>query len=291
MRAEALRALPTALSTVRLTARLRRGLLASALAAAALAAGYLLWFRDSALVRVETVRVTGLSDDASPRTRAALIAAGRQMTTLHVRTDELERAVAAHRAVGSVVARPDFPHTLRIHVVERIAVALVGPSAASRSPVAADGTVLERRAGLGRLPVIESRRPIRSGRLRERAALAMLRVAALAPDALRRRAQAVAPADPRGVVVELRAGPELVFGDGSRLAAKWAAASRVLAHPGAAGARYIDLRLPERPAAGGLVAPPLAPEPAPGGAPPAGLRGQPSTPTRDPANPGPPLDG
>jgi cell division protein FtsQ len=55
-----------------------------------------------------------------------------------------------------------------------------------------------------------------------------------------------------GLVAELRAGPELRFGDPSRLPAKWIAAARVLAASGARGASYIDLRLPERPAAGGL---------------------------------------
>ena len=47
-------------------------------------------------------------------------------------------------------------------------------------------------------------------------------------------------------------GPELIFGDASRVRAKWIAAARVLADPDAAGATYIDVRLPDRPAAGGL---------------------------------------
>ena len=44
-------------------------------------------------------------------------------------------------------------------------------------------------------------------------------------------------------------GPVLYFGDSHRLAAKWAAASRVLADASSRGATYLDLRLPERPAA------------------------------------------
>jgi cell division protein FtsQ len=55
-----------------------------------------------------------------------------------------------------------------------------------------------------------------------------------------------------GIVVQVRKGPELRFGDASRIPAKWMAAARVLAAAGARGATYIDLRLPERPAAGGL---------------------------------------
>jgi hypothetical protein len=53
-------------------------------------------------------------------------------------------------------------------------------------------------------------------------------------------------------VVELRDGPEVLFGDADYIAEKWTAAVRVLADGGAAGATYIDVRLPERPVAGGL---------------------------------------
>ena len=88
-----------------------------------------------------------------------------------------------------------------------------------------------------------------------------------------------------GIVVELRDGPELIFGDATRVRAKWVAATRVLADPDSEGATYIDVRLPGRPAAGGLPAATLAPVA------PAGSEGQttpqattpPSTDTVDPA--------
>ena len=53
-----------------------------------------------------------------------------------------------------------------------------------------------------------------------------------------------------GVRVSVRQGPVIQFGAPTRLAAKWAAATRVLADHGSGGARFIDVRLPERPAAG-----------------------------------------
>jgi cell division protein FtsQ len=56
----------------------------------------------------------------------------------------------------------------------------------------------------------------------------------------------------RGLVARLRNGPDLIFGDTRRLRAKWLAVARVLADKGSQGASYIDVRLPERPAAGGL---------------------------------------
>jgi hypothetical protein len=57
---------------------------------------------------------------------------------------------------------------------------------------------------------------------------------------------------PQGLIAVLTSGPKLRFGDGSRLEAKWIAATRVLHDPAARDAAYIDLRIPERPAAGGL---------------------------------------
>jgi hypothetical protein len=68
-----------------------------------------------------------------------------------------------------------------------------------------------------------------------------------------------------GLVVLLRDGPDLIFGDAFNTRAKWMAAARVLADKTAAGATYIDLRLPGRPAAGGLPAETLTPV-APAGA-------------------------
>ena len=44
-----------------------------------------------------------------------------------------------------------------------------------------------------------------------------------------------------------------MFGDGEDARAKWTAAARVLAEPSAAGATYLDLRIPGRVAAGGLA--------------------------------------
>ena len=43
-----------------------------------------------------------------------------------------------------------------------------------------------------------------------------------------------------------------MFGTRDDAAVKWAAAARVLAEPDAAGATYLDLRVPGRVAAGGL---------------------------------------
>lgn len=55
---------------------------------------------------------------------------------------------------------------------------------------------------------------------------------------------------PQGLTVVLRGGLLAYFGDATRAHAKWIALTRVLADPSSAGAVYIDVRVPERPAAG-----------------------------------------
>ena len=91
-------------------------------------------------------------------------------------------------------------------------------------------------------------------------------MAGAAPTSLRSRIEAITARKDDGVVVELHEGPELIFGDGRRAEAKWIAATRVLADPDAEGATYIDVRLPGRPAAGGLSGVTVAPV-APAGTP------------------------
>ena len=55
---------------------------------------------------------------------------------------------------------------------------------------------------------------------------------------------------PEGLTVALRGNLLAYFGDATRPHAKWLSLARVLADPSSAGAVYIDVRLPERPAAG-----------------------------------------
>jgi cell division protein FtsQ len=241
-----------------LSARLKRRLLALAALCLLLAATYQFWFRDSWLVAVDRVTVSGLTTDDAPRVRAALTAAARSMTTLHVDRDDLERVVEAYPVVKTLELRPDFPHTLRIRVIEHHPAA-VAVTDGGRVAVAADGTVLAGLAGQGPLPTISAEGTIRGERLEDPAALAAARVAGGAPAALRGRVERVAMRKKEGLVVPLRDGPELIFGDATRTRAKWTAAARVLADKAAAGATYIDLRLPGRPAAGGLPAETVTP--------------------------------
>jgi cell division protein FtsQ len=229
-------------------------------ACAVLAATYQLWFRDAPFVAVEDVTVTGLTTKDAARVRAQLVSAAHTMTTLHVEKKELEQAIAAYPVVRSLEVQADFPHGLAIHVIEHRPAALVGGL-----PVAGDGTILRGLPIEGRLPKVDVRDDLRGNRLTAPAALHAARVAGAAPAPLRGRLERIEIRGQDGIVVDLRDGPELIFGDANRVRAKWLAATRVLADPDAKGATYIDVRLPGRPAAGGVPATTLAPV-APAGA-------------------------
>jgi cell division protein FtsQ len=241
-----------------LPARWRRRLLLLAATLALLAGGYQFWLRDSSFVAVDEVTVTGLSTEDAERVRMALTAAGRSMTTLHVDHDLLRRAVAGHPVVRELEVTTDFPHGLQIHVIEHVPAA-IAVGAAGKVPVAGDGTILAALPVEGKLPTIDVDGAFGAERLQDRGALDAAAVAGAAPAVLRARLSSVGEQGDRGLVAELREGPELVFGDATRLRAKWAAAARVLADLEASGASYIDLRLPDRPAAGGLPAETVAP--------------------------------
>jgi cell division protein FtsQ len=237
-----------------LSPKLKRRLLLALGLAVLLAAGYQLWLRDSSLVAVEQVSVTGLTTKDAERVRASLTSAAHGMTTLHVRRDELEQAIAAYPVVRTLEVSTDFPHGLEIHVVEHRPAALVGGL-----PVAGDGTILRGLPVEGKLPAIAVKADLHGTHLKAPAALHAARVAGAAPAALRPRLDRIELRSQEGLVVELRDGPELYFGDATHVRAKWVAATRVLADPDAAGATYIDVRLPGRPAAGGLPATTLSP--------------------------------
>jgi cell division protein FtsQ len=238
--------------------RLQRHMLLLAAALAVLAAGYQFWLRDSSLVAVEKVTITGISASDSERVRLALTSAARSMTTLHVDHDALERAVAGYPVVRGLEVTTDFPHGLQIHVVEHVPAA-IAIGAGGRVAVAGDGTILQGVTADKRLPTVDVEGAVGVERLRDGTALASAAIAGAAPAALRGRIAEVGVDGGLGQVAQLREGPEVIFGDATRLSAKWAAASRVLADLEASGASYVDVRIPGRPAAGGLPAETIVP--------------------------------
>lgn len=219
---------------------------------------YLFWLRDSGLVAVDRVTVSGLTSDDAAEIRSALERAGRGMTSLHVDHDALERAVRRFPEVRALDARGDFPSGLVITVRERRAAALL-VAGDSRVAVAADGTVLSGLEDSDALPEVRGEGALPQKRLGSGRQLDLVAVLGGAPPELRPELEGGELEGQRGIVVQVKEGPELVFGTSAAPGAKWAAAARVLADEDSAGAEYIDLTIPERPAAGGLAVETVAP--------------------------------
>lgn len=232
--------------------RLRRGhvrLVAALLAAAAALAGGWLALRDSSLVAVERVTVSGVSGPDAAAISDVLRTAGQDMTTLHVRPEALEQAVAPFAAVRSVTATPDFPHGLRVSVAQRVPVAVLAGGGRTVA-VAGDGTLLPD-APVDGLPLVKLRVAAAGEAVTEPWTLGTVRLLARAPAPLRAKVT-TAFHGPDGLAVHLAAGPSVHFGQATRLTAKWAALQAVLVSPRSRGAMSIDVRVPEHPAAAGL---------------------------------------
>ena len=220
----------------------------AALAAVAILGGCWLWLRDSPLVAVRQVRVTGVAGPDARQIRAALTLAARNMTTLDVRVGQLRTAVAPYPVVKDLRVSTQFPHGLRIRVIEGLPVgALVAGGHAIA--VSGDGTVLHD-IPTGSLPSVPVALLPGGSQITDRNALDALALLADAPPRLTGRIEQVTTVAPHGLVVQLRSGPALYFGDDTDLDAKWSAATEVLADSSSAGATYIDVTDPSRPAAG-----------------------------------------
>jgi cell division protein FtsQ len=209
------------------------------------------WLRDSSLVAVEHVDIRGVSGPQAAEVRQALDAAARRMTTLHVDDGALRAAVREFPVVAGVTASGHLLHTLDVRVQEHVPVAALSDGG-QRLAVAADGTILPGTLTAG-LPTVPVGAPPGGRQLAERGPLRLVALLAAAPAALRPRVARVGTTT-NGLTAWLVRGPQLWFGPATRLQAKWIAAARVLADPTSRGASYLDLRVPERPAAGGFAA-------------------------------------
>jgi cell division protein FtsQ len=229
--------------------RLRPRLVAALVVALVVLVGGWLWFRDSSLVAVKRVTVVGASGANASGIRSALRSAARDMTTLDVQMSKLHRAVSPYPVVKDLDVSTHFPHGLRIKVIEQIPVAAI-TAGSQRIAVAGDGTLLRDVRASPSLPEVSVRALPGGSRLKDRAALAAVSVLGAAPYQLLPHVGSVTESAAHGITVELRHGPNLYFGNPTLLSLKWTAAAGVLADAGSAGASYIDVVDPERPAAG-----------------------------------------
>jgi cell division protein FtsQ len=185
-----------------------------------------------------------------------LTKAAEEMTTLHVREDELAAAAAAFPDVKSVSADASLPTGLTVTVVQRRP-ALIARGKSETVAVAGDGAVLP---GVevpkdAKLPAIDVDELPSSGRL-DGPALEQALVVGAAPEPLQPLIEKVGFESDEGVVVTLEGGLPVHFGTDGRADAKWEAAAAVLADPKLKRLTYVDVRVPERAAAGGAAPPP-----------------------------------
>lgn len=206
--------------------------------------------RTTSLSAVENVTIVGVEGPNASETRHALEQAAVGQSTLGFDAGALREAVAEMPSITGVDVHTRFPHGVQVEVHQRVAVGALSVDG-RKIAVATDGTLLPE-WDAGDLPIINGGRAT-GGRLvaEHRAAATIL---AGAPEALRAKTARI----DKSTIVRLADGPALLFHDTDRVAAKWLAATAVLADPSSVGATWIDLRVPERPVAGS-GAPPVTP--------------------------------
>src|SRR5688572_25964831 len=193
---------PTTMARLnRLPWRVLAGLL---LAAVGLTLGWL-WFRDSSFAAVERVTITGNGSSEREQVRQALEATATGMSTLRVDTHALEQSVEPFASVAGLRVRAEFPHDLRVEVIEHEPVATV-ETGGSSLPATGGGLVLDG-VRASDLPTVATKAPLDGRHVGDARPPAALRVAAAAPD------EPPAPAERRvyaavGVTPALRDGPD-----------------------------------------------------------------------------------
>ena len=229
--------------------RIRLAIAALGLAALVLAGGWFL-LRDSPLVSVDHITVTGAEGADAAAIRSALRSAARKMTTLDVQTAQLRAAVSRFPEVKALRISTQLPHGLTIRVVELLPVAEVDVDG-RKIPLTGAGRLLTGGRAGASLPLIPLPEPPIGGRLSQPWALAAARLLGAAPYQLLPEVVEVTTVAGHGLVGELRDGPSIYFGDASQAAAKWTAVVAVLGNSASDGASYIDVTDPDHPAAGG----------------------------------------
>jgi cell division protein FtsQ len=228
---------------------MRGRLMVGVIAIAVLYAGYILWFRNLPWFAIDSVTIAGATTNEREIETAVERAAG-DMTTLHIKDDQLRDAVAQFPTVATVRASTSFPHTLHVTVTERLPVGFI-KTGTNRTAVSADGYLLPGASfDPKRLPRIDG--PVAHGARLEGDRAAQAAILGATPPPLRDQVMDSSWDEQHGgVAVQLDGGPEVRFGDGSRARDKWTAAVAVLSGPERGSPTYLDVSVPQRPVSGG----------------------------------------
>ena len=212
-------------------------------------AGYFFWFRDSSLVAVSDVEVVGVTSQRDPIV-AEMTRVAEGMSTLNPDRGAIEQAALAFPTVKSVAIDPNFPHGLRLEFVERRP-AMVLLDGDEKVSIAADGTILTGvPAPEEGVPELELEDANLGARALDGDALDQAIAVGAAPDPLRPLIEAVELTKDYGIVLTLRGGIPVRFGDAGNAIEKWRSVAAVLADPKLEALSYIDIRVAERPAIG-----------------------------------------
>jgi cell division protein FtsQ len=212
--------------------------------------------RETSMFAVRSIQVVGASPALAVEIRSELTSLdGRSLVALN--GDAVGRRVDGLAAVRSAVVDRAFPHTLRIHIVPELPVAVLRRGVDSwlvsaRSRVI--GTI--ERAGRSDLPRIwlPSRTELTKGAFLadQPGALAARSLAAFVGSGFPSRVAFVRALDGQ-ITLGLRGGLEILLGAPVDLRLKIAIARGILptlALPRAGGPDYLDITVPERPVAG-----------------------------------------
>lgn len=215
-----------------------------------LVGAYQFWLRDSSLVAVKNVEVTGISRESEEGRQIdqAVRTAMGEMTTLHVQPEILEQELARFPRVQGTEIDTSFPDSAEVTVLLREDGSIFGDGADALL-IATDGTVLGPAAGQeDSLPSIGDGNPPASGddRLSGRALRQALILGAAPPEL--RSYIAGSRATAAGVEVEMENGMLMLFGDPAESARKWRTAAALIADPSFDTGSYVDLTVPRRPA-------------------------------------------
>lgn len=204
----------------------------------------------SPIAHPRDIEVDGATGSRASQIRAAIEESAKGQSTFRMSESKLMAAVADYPEVAEIqiAAHPPFRADLTVVMRPPVGRAQIGGRTFT---VAGDGTVLERasEAAVPKLDHSVGALLLRDGRLVGDGGA--LRVLGGAPEQLLDLIRVVRRGD-AGIEIELQRGPRLIFGTAESITSKWAAATAVLADGAATRATYIDVRVPGRPAVGGI---------------------------------------
>lgn len=212
--------------------------------------------RETSVFAVHAVEVDGTSADVAAEVRRVLRSyEGRSLVA--VDAESVEQSVAGLAAVRSSAVDRAFPHTLRVHVVPELPVAVLRRGAGSWLVSARGRVIGEIERGAERaLPRIwlPQGTALEVGALLadDPGGLAARSLAAFVGSGFPKRISFVRALDGQ-ITLGLRGGLEIRLGDPSDLRLKIAIVHGILpmlASPAVGGPDYLDVTVPERPIAG-----------------------------------------